>query len=90
MPYQLADRLISSENGVVCPNENELPREQAVQDDFRIDYLESYADQIALKISEGIPIKSYLMWAWTVCVVAVYTPRSSADDSVFQDNFECE
>ena len=58
--------LDSSENGVVCPNENELPREQAVQDDFRIAYLESYADQIALKIAEGVPIKSYLMWAWTV------------------------
>jgi beta-glucosidase len=54
-----------SENGIVCPNENELSREEAVEDDFRIGYLESYADQIALKIAEGIPIKSYLMWAWT-------------------------
>jgi hypothetical protein len=55
----------SSENGVVCPRENELSREEAVQDDFRIDYLSSYADTIAQKISEGVPVKSYLMWAWT-------------------------
>ena len=56
---------ISSENGVVCPRENELSREEAVKDDFRIDYLSSYADTIAIKISEGVPVKSYLMWAWT-------------------------
>lgn len=55
----------SSENGIVCSDENNLTREQAVQDDFRINYLESYADVIAKKIAEGIPIKSYLMWAWT-------------------------
>lgn len=57
--------LVSSENGVVCPRENELSREEAVKDDFRIDYLSSYADTIATKISEGVPVKSYLMWAWT-------------------------
>jgi beta-glucosidase len=56
---------VSSENGVVCPRENELSREEAVKDDFRIDYLSSYADTIATKISEGVPVKSYLMWAWT-------------------------
>ena len=56
---------LSSENGVVCPRENELSREEAVKDDFRIDYLSSYADTIATKISEGVPVKSYLMWAWT-------------------------
>lgn len=56
---------ISSENGVVCPNEHQLSREEAVEDDFRVDYLTSYADQIAQKISEGVPVKSYLMWAWT-------------------------
>jgi beta-glucosidase len=50
---------------VVCPRENELSREEAVKDDFRIDYLSSYADTIATKISEGVPVKSYLMWAWT-------------------------
>lgn len=55
----------SSENGVVCPDEDKLPREQAVNDDFRCDYLTSYADQIALKIQHGVPVKSYLMWAWT-------------------------
>ncbi|KAK1925232.1 glycoside hydrolase superfamily [Papiliotrema laurentii] len=54
-----------SENGVVCPDEDKLPREQAVNDDFRCDYLTSYADQIALKIQQGVPVKSYLMWAWT-------------------------
>lgn len=57
--------ICSSENGVVCPRENELPREEAVKDEFRIDYLSSYADTIATKISEGVPVKSYLMWAWT-------------------------
>jgi len=57
--------IYSSENGVVCPRENELSREEAVKDDFRIDYLSSYADTIATKISEGVPVKSYLMWAWT-------------------------
>jgi len=57
--------VVRSENGVVCPNENTLSREEAVKDDFRIDYLESYADTIAMKIKEGVSVKSYLMWAWT-------------------------
>lgn len=57
--------ICSSENGVVCPREHQLSREQAVEDDFRIGYLSSYGDQIALKIAEGVPVKSYLMWAWT-------------------------
>ena len=61
----LCDTVSRSENGVVCPGENELPREKAVEDDFRVDYLTSYADQIALKIKEGVPVKSYLMWACT-------------------------
>lgn len=57
--------LVRSENGVVCPDEHQLSREQAVKDDFRINYLSSYGDQIALKIQKGVPVKSYLMWAWT-------------------------
>ena len=56
---------ISSESGVVCPSEHTLGRDAAVIDDFRVDFLTSYADQIAVKIGEGVPIKSYLMWAWT-------------------------
>lgn len=55
----------SSENGVVCPNENNLSREEAQNDDFRVNYLESYADTIAQSIQDGVPVKSYLMWAWT-------------------------
>lgn len=54
-----------SENGVVCPNENKLSRDEALKDDFRINYLSTYADQIALKIEQGVPVKSYLMWAFT-------------------------
>lgn len=49
----------------MCPNEHSLSQKAAVQDDFRVDYLTSYADQIAAKIKEGVPVKSYLMWAWT-------------------------
>lgn len=55
----------SSENGVVCPEEEEMSPEEAYNDDFRINYLESYADQIALKISEGVPVKSHILWALT-------------------------
>jgi beta-glucosidase/6-phospho-beta-glucosidase/beta-galactosidase len=39
--------------------------EEALQDDFRIDFLTRYADQIALAISRGVPVKSHLMWAFT-------------------------
>lgn len=50
---------------MVCPNENNLSREEAQNDDFRVNYLESYADTIAQSIHDGVPVKSYLMWAWT-------------------------
>lgn len=61
----------------MCPNENELPREEAIKDDFRIGYLSSYGDQIAQKISEGVPVKSYLMWAWTDNFECTYIHSSS-------------
>lgn len=62
---------------MVCPNENELLREEAIKDDFRIGYLSSYGDQIAQKISEGVPVKSYLMWAWTDNFECTYLHASS-------------
>jgi beta-glucosidase/6-phospho-beta-glucosidase/beta-galactosidase len=36
-----------------------------VKDEYRVGYLEDYADQIAIKIKEGVPVKAFLMWAWT-------------------------
>lgn len=47
--YQLP--IYISENGITCPNENDIPMEEALHDDFRINYFTTYCDQMALKVS---------------------------------------
>lgn len=55
----------STENGAVCPNENDIPFPDVLDDHFRIEYLTKYADQVAMAIQRGVPVKSHLMWALT-------------------------
>ncbi|CAZ82985.1 unnamed protein product [Tuber melanosporum] len=53
-----------TENGVICPGEKDMKKEEAVEDDFRIDYYRSYINVMAELINEGVPIKSYLAWTF--------------------------
>ncbi|KAH8082758.1 glycoside hydrolase superfamily [Filobasidium floriforme] len=61
--YQLP--IYITENGAVCPNENDIPFPDVLDDHFRIEYLTKYADQVAMAIQRGVPVKSHLMWALT-------------------------
>ncbi|KAH8146308.1 uncharacterized protein LAJ45_09751 [Morchella importuna] len=53
-----------TENGVICPGEKDMNKEEALQDDFRIDYFRGYIDELAECVKEGVPVKSYLAWAF--------------------------
>ncbi|CDK28778.1 unnamed protein product [Kuraishia capsulata CBS 1993] len=54
-----------TENGVICPNERNLPREVGLKDQFRIDYFKDYANQIIDLVNEGrVPVKSYIIWSF--------------------------
>lgn len=41
-----------------------MSKEEALQDDFRIDYFRGYIDELAECVKEGVPVKSYLAWAF--------------------------
>ena len=55
----------STENGAVGPNENKISMPEVLNDEYRIEYLTKYADEIAKAIHRGVPVKSHLMWALT-------------------------
>ncbi|KAK9474793.1 glycoside hydrolase superfamily [Dipodascopsis tothii] len=51
-----------TENGVICPNERDLPREEGLNDQFRIDYFNGYINAI-IELQGEVPVKSYIIWA---------------------------
>jgi len=52
-----------TENGVSVPHENDLPLEQALHDQFRIDFYSQYISNVSLAISEGVDVKGYFAWS---------------------------
>lgn len=53
-----------TENGVSVPGESDLPIEQAVHDQFRIDYYDQYISNVSLAIKEGVNVKGYFAWSF--------------------------
>ena len=52
------------ENGVSVPNESEMPIEQALNDTFRINYLQDYIGNMILAILEDkIDVRGYFVWS---------------------------
>jgi len=53
-----------TENGVSVPNENNLPLEEALNDQFRIDYYSQYISNVSLALSEGVDVRGYFAWGF--------------------------
>lgn len=53
-----------TENGCPCPGEDQMTRDEAIDDPFRIRYFDSHLDAIGKAIQEdGSEIKGYFAWA---------------------------
>lgn len=53
-----------TENGCPCPGEDQMTREEAINDPYRIRYFENHLDAICRSIQEdGSSIKGYFAWA---------------------------
>ncbi len=56
--------IIITENGTSCPGENDLPLEQALHDQFRIDYYNGYLNSVEQAVSiDKIPVQGYFAWS---------------------------
>mmetsp|Transcript_19774 Transcript_19774/g.14509 ORF Transcript_19774/g.14509 Transcript_19774/m.14509 type:complete len:200 (-) Transcript_19774:37-636(-) len=52
------------ENGVYPPNENDKPIEEALHDDFRIDFYKNYIGNMELAMEEdGVDVRGYFAWS---------------------------
>ena len=52
-----------TENGVDVPNENSLPLAQALNDTYRINYLQQYISAMEGAMQAGVPLKGYFCWS---------------------------
>jgi len=51
------------ENGVSVPGENELAVEDAVHDQFRLDYYKDYIQNVEWAIEDGVDVVGYFAWS---------------------------
>ena len=56
--------IIIFENGVSCPNENNLPLIEALNDTFRVDYVKNHIFQMSRASDEGVPVQGYFLWSF--------------------------
>jgi len=59
-------KVLITENGCVVPGEEEsnLPREQSLQDTFRVNYYRDYLDNVASAVrSSKVPVAGYFAWS---------------------------
>ncbi|KAI8803457.1 putative beta-glucosidase [Cladochytrium replicatum] len=53
-----------TENGCSVPNETSLPLEEALNDQFRVDYYKGYLNEGLLgAVEDGVVVKSYFAWS---------------------------
>lgn len=53
-----------TENGVDAPGESDLPIDQAIEDDFRVNYLHDYLTEISKAVVEDkVNLKGYYCWS---------------------------
>jgi len=52
-----------TENGVDVPNESELPLEEALNDTFRVNYLNNYITEVGKAIDDGSQVVGYFVWS---------------------------
>jgi beta-glucosidase len=57
-------KLFVLENGVSCPNESQIPLQQALNDSFRVDYIYDHVMTLLDTITDDhIPIHGYFIWS---------------------------
>ncbi|KAJ3124433.1 hypothetical protein HK100_011243 [Physocladia obscura] len=52
-----------TENGCSVPNENNLTKEELLNDQFRVNFYKGYLNAVQLAINDGVKIKSYFAWS---------------------------
>jgi beta-glucosidase len=53
-----------TENGTSIMGENDMPREQILEDDFRVKYFHDYVNAMALASAEdGVKVQGYMAWS---------------------------
>jgi beta-glucosidase len=57
-------KIYCTENGTSVKGENDLPREQILDDEFRAEYFRGYIDALAKAVSEdGVDVRGYMAWS---------------------------
>lgn len=52
-----------TENGCPCPNEDKMTREEAVNDDYRVQYFADHLDAVGISCKDGSDIRGYFAWS---------------------------
>ncbi|TAQ85899.1 hypothetical protein B7494_g5801 [Chlorociboria aeruginascens] len=52
-----------TENGTSLKGENDLPREEILDDEFRVEYFRGYINALADAVQEGVNVKGYMAWS---------------------------
>lgn len=56
--------IVVTENGVDVPNESSLPLNEALNDDFRVDFYRDYLTEASKALNEdGVKLKGYFAWS---------------------------
>ncbi|KAG0652398.1 Beta-glucosidase 1B [Hyphodiscus hymeniophilus] len=56
-------KIYCTENGTSLKGENDLPREQILDDEFRAEYFRGYVDALAKAVQDGVDVRGYLAWS---------------------------
>jgi beta-glucosidase len=57
-------KIYCTENGTSLKGENDLPVEQILEDDFRVEYFRGYIGALAKAVEEdGVNVRAYLAWS---------------------------
>jgi beta-glucosidase len=57
-------KIYCTENGTSLKGENDLPKEQILDDEFRAEYFRGYINALAKAVSEdGVDVRGYLAWS---------------------------
>lgn len=68
-------KIYVTENGTSLKGENDLPLEQLLKDDFRVEYFEGYVRAMAEAYTiDGVNVRAYMGWS-----LMEYVPSSSID-----------
>eukprot|EP00882_Tetradesmus_deserticola_P021744 GHRQ01023541.1.p1 GENE.GHRQ01023541.1~~GHRQ01023541.1.p1 ORF type:complete len:292 (+),score=51.76 GHRQ01023541.1:234-1109(+) len=57
-------QIMITENGVSVPKEGNMTVQQAIKDDFRVNYYRGYLNNLCKAISEGVKVDTYFAWSF--------------------------